>query len=128
MPKKKWILLVGDDPASLAILEEALAHRDLTITTAPDALQAFIQARDLSPMLIISDINIPGPCDGTKTLKLLREDPRIPRMPMLFMTDMDREQARALLALNDPAVGLMQKPLDPDKLREYVWRLAFGGM
>jgi CheY-like chemotaxis protein len=79
MARKKWILLVDDDPTVLALLDQALSHPELTITTAHDALQAFIQARDLTPILIISDIQMPGFGDGTRTLKLLREDPRIPR-------------------------------------------------
>lgn len=123
--KKKWILLVDDDPSQLFVLEDALSHPRLTITTASDALQGFIQARDLTPILIISDMQMPGGY-GTDTLKRLREDPRFPRVPVLFVTGMDLDKARALLPANDKSVGLMQKPLDLVKLREYVWRLAFG--
>jgi CheY-like chemotaxis protein len=121
--KKKWILIVDDDPAILSILEDKLAHPALTITTATDAMQAFIQARDLAPILIISDIQMPG-YGGPHTLKLLREDPRIPRVPIIFMTGMDLAKARALLPVNDPTVGLTPKPLDLEKLRDYAWRLA----
>jgi len=42
MPRPKWLLVVDDDPAILAILEGALAHPGLTITTASDAPQSFI--------------------------------------------------------------------------------------
>jgi DNA-binding response OmpR family regulator len=52
--KKKWILLMDDDPTISTVLEAALSHRGLTITTAQDALQAFIQARDLVPLLIMN--------------------------------------------------------------------------
>ena len=124
MPKKKWILTVDDDPAILNILEGALAHPELTITTASDAQQAFIQARDIAPLLIICDIMMPGSGDGTTMLKLLRADPRIPRVPIIFMTSMDLKKARALLPFNDPTIGLIPKPLDLDKLRKYVWDLA----
>lgn len=124
MSKKKWILAVDDDPAILALLEDALAHPELTITTANDALQAFIQARDISPLLIISDIQMPGYGYGTQTLKLLRENPRIPRVPIIFMTGMDLAKARELLPAGDPTIGLIPKPLDLDKLRDYVWKLA----
>ncbi len=121
--KKKWILIVDDDPAILSILEDALSHPALTITTATDAVQAFIQARELSPILIVSDIQMPG-FEGPHTLKLLREDPRIPRVPIIFMTGMDLERARVLLPQNDPTVGLMPKPPDLEKLRDYAWKLA----
>lgn len=124
MPKRKWILAVDDDPAILDIIEGALEHPELTITTATDALQAFIQARDLAPLLIISDIQMPGYGYGTQTLKLLREDPRIPLVPIIFMTGMDLAKARELLPPNDPTIGLISKPIDLLRLREYVWKLA----
>lgn len=124
MPRSKWLLMVDDDPAILAILEDALAHPGLRITTASDALQSFIQARDIKPFLIISDIQMPGFGYGTQTLRMLREDPRIPRVPILFMTGMDLIKARELLPADDPSIGLISKPLDLVRLREYVWRLA----
>ncbi|MBI5246283.1 MAG: response regulator [Elusimicrobia bacterium] len=124
MAKKRWILVVDDDPTMLAVLQAALEHPELTVTTAQDSLQAFIQARDLSPLLIISDIQMPGFGDGTRTLKLLRDDPSLPRVPILFMTAMDPQRARALLPANDSTIGLMSKPLDLRKVRDYVWKFA----
>lgn len=124
MAKKKWILAVDDDPAILHLLADALSHPDLTITTAHDAMQSFIQARTLAPLLIISDINMPGFGLGTETLKMLRADPRIPRVPIIFMTGMPLDKARALLPANDPTIGLISKPFDMQKLREYVFKLA----
>lgn len=124
MSKKKWILAVDDDPAILLLLADALSHPDLTITTANDAMQSFIQARSLAPLLIISDINMPGFGLGTETLKMLRADPRIPRVPIIFMTGMPLEKARELLPANDPTIGLIAKPFDMQKLREYVFKLA----
>ncbi|NNN07387.1 MAG: response regulator [Elusimicrobia bacterium] len=120
----KWVLIVDDDPAILMLLSTVLEHPELRITTAEDALQAFIQARDLKPLLIISDIMMPGYGDGTTTLKRLREDPRVPVCPIIFITAMDPAQARPLLPSNDPTIGLMQKPVDLHRLRDYVWKLA----
>lgn len=121
---KKWLLLVDDDPAILFILEEALQHPSFTITTANDALQGFIQARDLKPFLIISDIQMPGFGTGPSALKRLREDPRVPKCPIIFMTGMDLTKARELLPKNDPTIGLISKPIDIQKVRDYVWKLA----
>jgi CheY-like chemotaxis protein len=120
---KKWILVVDDDPAMLVLIEEALAHPDLSVTTASDALQAFIQARDLKPFVIVSDIQMPG-YDGTSIIKRLRAEAKVPRMPIIFMTGMNPAEARALLPKNDPTIGLMQKPVDVGLLRDYVWKLA----
>ncbi len=124
MPNKKSILLVDDDSRVLDMLEEALAHPELALTKSHDALQAFITARNLSPLLIICDIRLPGYGDGTKMLKLMREDLRFPRVPFLFISGMEQKKALAMLPTNDPSIGLMSKPLDLMKLRDYVWKLA----
>jgi CheY-like chemotaxis protein len=121
---KKWVLVVDDDSEVLSVVSTALEHPELSVTTAKDALQAFIQARDLKPIVIIADIQMPGYGDGTTILKRLREDPKIPRVPIVFMTGMDLTTASALIPKNDPMVGLMPKPLDLNGLRGYVWKLA----
>ena len=121
---KKWVLVVDDDPGILEIIAAALDHPALSVTTAGDALQAFIQARDLKPIVIVSDIQMPKYGDGSTILKRLREDPRIPRVPIVFMTGMDMAKARALLPKNDPMIGLVPKPLNLEALRDYVWKLA----
>lgn len=117
----KWILIVDDDPAILAVTEAAIAHPELRITTASDALQAFIQARDLKPALVISDIQMPGYGNGPDALKKLRSDSRIPHVPFIFVTGMPIEKAKALMPPNDPLIRLMPKPIDFDILRKLVW-------
>ncbi|MEK7388987.1 MAG: response regulator [Elusimicrobiota bacterium] len=121
---KKNLLIVDDDPKILSVLEGALSHPELSLFRAADALKAFLLVRNLSPFLIISDVKMSGYGDGTRLLKLLREDPRIPQVPILFITGMPIEQAREMLPLGDKTVGLMSKPLDLPKLRDYVWSTA----
>ena len=121
MPKK-WVLIVDDDPTVLALVADVLDHPELSVTTAKDALSAFIQARDLKPMVIVTDINMPGEGDGSTILTRLREaNPLMMRsVPIIFMTAMDLTKAQELLPKNDPMIGLMQKPLNLEMLRGYV--------
>lgn len=121
---KKWVLVVDDDPSMLMILQDALEHPQLAITTASDALQACIQAERLKPIVIITDINMPSFGDGSTILKRLREAAWMPKMPVIFMTGMELEDARKLLPAGDPTIGLMKKPVDLDLLRSYVLKLA----
>lgn len=121
---KKWVLVVDDDPLIMMVVADALEHPQIKVTTASDALQAFIQARDLKPIAIISDINMPTFGDGSTILKKLREDPSMPRIPVIFMTGMELSKAQELLPKNDPAIGLMSKPVNLDLLRDYIWKLA----
>ena len=63
MPKK-WVLIVDDDPANLLLLESVIEHPGIDVTTATDALQAFIQARDLKPGLTPMTRDAVTPCCG----------------------------------------------------------------
>jgi CheY-like chemotaxis protein len=123
MPRK-WVLVVDDDPAVLAMVQTSLEHPDLSITTAKDALEGFIQAKTLRPFLVISDIMMPGEGNGLTLLQRLREDPTLPRVPFIFMTGIDMAKAKSIVPQNDPTVGFMQKPFNMDKLRGYVLQLA----
>lgn len=120
---KKWVLLVDDDPSILMMLEDAIMHEQLSITTATDAVQAFIQARDLKPIVIVTDINMPG-ADGSTIYKRMRQDPNIPKVPIIFMTGMQLDKARELFPREDKSIGLMQKPVNFDLIRDYIWKVA----
>jgi CheY-like chemotaxis protein len=116
-------LIVDDDPMIREMLSAAIEHAGLSITTAGDAEQAFIQARDLKPIVIVSDISMPG-ADGSTIYKRLRGDPKIPIVPIVFMTGMPLEKARELFPKTEPTIGLMQKPVKVDMIRDYVWKVA----
>lgn len=117
----KWILIVDDDPAILAVTEAAISHPSLRITTASDAIQSFIQARDLKPALVISDIQMPGGEYGPDALKKLRADPKNQNVPFIFVTGMPLDQAKALMPPGDPMIRLLPKPIDFEVLRKLVW-------
>lgn len=117
----KWILIVDDDPAILAVTEAAIAHPTLRVTTASDALQAFLQARDLRPTLVISDIQMPGEGNGPDALKKLRADPKNAGIPFVFVTGMPLDKAKELMPPGDTMIRLLAKPIDFDVLRKLVW-------
>jgi CheY-like chemotaxis protein len=122
-PSRRWILIVDDDPLMLQIIEKFVQGPDIHTTTASDAKQAFIQARDLKPALIISDMMMPG-FYGTATLFELRKDPRTAGIPFIFVTGMTPEKAQALLPPNDPKIRLLTKPIDWAKLGDLVNELS----
>lgn len=107
----RWILLVDDDPVMLSLLERVVEGPDIRVTTASDARQAFIQARDLKPALVISDMMMPG-FYGTAAMFELRKDPRTGAIPFIFLTGLPPEKAQKLLPPGDPKIRLLSKPLD----------------
>lgn len=108
---RKWVLIVDDDPAMLVMIEDALAYPDLNITTASDALQSFIQARDLKPIVIISDIQMPGYGYGTTTLTRLRED------------NIGSIKSAETINMFDTGVT---KPASQAPLKHHYWALTVG--
>lgn len=115
----KWILVVDDDPHMLAILSEFLDADGVRVTTAADAMQCFIQARDLKPALVICDINMPKHT-GDAALRELRKDPRLNGIPFIFITGMPLDKVRPHLPAGDPSVRLMAKPLDLPTLKTWI--------
>ncbi len=119
---RRWVLIVDDDPDMLNLLTEFVHGPEMKVTTATDALSAFIQARDLRPALVISDMQMPG-FYGAATLTELRKDPRT-SMPFIFVTGMGLEKAQALVPPGTPGVRFLAKPVDWDKLERYVFELT----
>ncbi len=119
MPPRRWILIVDDDPMMLKMMEEFVHGPDMRVTTAADALQAFIQARDLHPALIISDMQMPG-FYGTATMTELRKDPKTADIPFIFVTGMELAKAEALIPVGAPKVRVLPKPIDWEKLERMV--------
>ena len=107
----RWILIVDDDPLILQLLEKTVEGPDIRVTTAAEAKQAYIQARDLKPAVIISDLMMPG-FYGTATMFELRKDPRTEAIPFVFITGMAPAKAQALLPPDDPKIRLLYKPID----------------
>lgn len=119
----RWILIVDDDPMMLQVMEGYVRGPDIRVTTATDAKQAFIQARDLKPALIISDMMMPG-FYGSATLYELRKDPITGSIPFIFVTGMAPAKAQSLLPPNDPKIRLLTKPIEFEKLAAAVKELS----
>ena len=123
MPRQ-WVLIVDDDPLILQVLEEYVSGPQIRVTTASDALQAFIQARDLKPALIISDIQMGHFGTGDSTLREMRKDERLRSIPFIFISGMEPEKAKLLIPSDDPKIRLMTKPIDFERLSAMIFELT----
>lgn len=113
---KRRLLIVDDDSNTLELLSANLASPDWEIETALDAVSAFIKARELRPFLIITDIRMPTFGRGTDMVRALRKEKVLAKTPVIVLTGIDPEQARALMPQGDPNVRLLTKPPDFDAL------------
>jgi len=70
------------------------------------------------PDLIMLDVMMPV-MDGLTTLKLLKEDPKVTQIPVIFMTA--KAQANEMKHYVEiGAIGAISKPFDPMKLATQV--------
>lgn len=119
--KEAFVLVVDDDPNVLSLVTTRLDIAGYRVTTASDAWQEVIQANALKVGLVITDIQMPGVGTGVDAYKRLRE--LSPNMPVIFMTGMSLEEAKALIPA-DPKVRLLSKPLDFSLMRQAIRELT----
>lgn len=109
------VLVVDDDPAMRRVVELVLREAGYSVRTAEDGEAAFRAVKDRIPDLMVCDILMPN-MDGFRLVRLLQENPRTRRIPLLILTVLDlTEGERVLLRLGRTAL----LPKGP-KLREQV--------
>lgn len=79
------ILIVDDQPANLELLSALLKRSDYQVRAALDGERAIEAALERRPDCILLDINMPG-IGGLKTCELLRSQPTLRDVPVLFLT------------------------------------------
>ena len=77
---RRWVLLVIDDATAQAAVEPIVSELGFHVTTAPDAAQGVVQAKDLKPVLVIS--NKPAPEGGYAGRPFLLLNPTIEPEPL----------------------------------------------
>ena len=123
----KHILLVDDDRdmhEAIRLILEPLGYRLTCCTTAPEARAAL--RREL-PDLLLLDIMLATPHEGLVLAKEIKNDHRLGQIPMLMISSIGEslgmDYANELDGSGMPGEGFLEKPLDPQRLRDNVCRL-----
>jgi two-component system, OmpR family, response regulator len=122
----KSVLYVDDDAGIRQVVQIALELKGtITVSTADCGEEALALARARKPDLMLLDVMMPG-IDGPATLKALRADATLSKIPVVFITAKapPHEVAR-LRELG--SVGVIAKPFDPVQLESHV-RSIWGGL
>jgi CheY-like chemotaxis protein len=106
-------ILAADDEADVRLLLElALGmNPDLSVTIVSSGRAAVDRAVTEPFDLIVLDGLMPD-LDGAATCRLLKSDPRAADVPVVFLTALTSESARAELR-DAGAAGFVTKPFDP---------------
>ena len=116
------VLLVADSPDEREMYAESFQRQGYTTLQARTAADAYRLASELAPAAIVTDVKLDGRDDGLTLTRLLKQDDRTRRTPVVVLTGYvfthNREAAaRAGCDLFVP------KPCLPDALSRLVERL-----
>ncbi len=108
------LLLVEDNPDTLAMLAQALVLKGYEVEQAGSAEEALEKLGQATPQVILADIGLPG-MDGHELLRRVREDVRLREIPALAVTGYGEE--RDVQKAKDAGfTGHFVKPVDVEAL------------
>jgi two-component system OmpR family response regulator len=121
----KTVLYVDDEADIRHIAQIALElNGTIKVETAGSGEQALENARKHRPDLVLLDVMMPG-IDGPTTLKWMRTDSALARIPVVFITA--KALPHEVAGLGElGAVGVIAKPFDPMELENQVQAIWNG--
>src|SRR5687768_482444 len=112
------ILIVEDDPQTLAVLVRLLTAEGYDLHTAVDGEAALTAIASQSPDLILLDVGLPG-LDGFEVCRRVKQVAATRLTPIVMITG---QQARThrIRGINAGADDFLGKPFDVEELRARV--------
>jgi DNA-binding NarL/FixJ family response regulator len=112
--EQRRLMLVDDDPNLVVLVSDYLEFRGYEVLTAENGKKALEVLEEEIPDLIICDIMMPE-MDGYTLVKLIRDNPRLNWIPVLFLSAKGQSQDR-VKGLNTGADVYIVKPFEPEEL------------
>jgi two-component system chemotaxis response regulator CheY len=118
----KKILVVEDSPMTRSLIVSALEEiGDFTIIEAANGFQALRKLPEVSPDLVITDINMPD-INGLEVVRFVKQSENFKHIPVIIVTtegrDVDKERGLRL-----GADKYLVKPFQPVQLQQFVQEL-----
>jgi DNA-binding response OmpR family regulator len=105
------ILIVDDEPANVALLEEILVENEFTrFESVTDSRKALEVCKNFQPDLVLLDLMMPPP-DGFTILERLRAETQETFLPIVVLTADTTEESKRR-ALESGATDFLLKPFD----------------
>lgn len=104
------VLIIDDDPASVALARQWLKKDGHGIITAADGEEGLSRAAGEEPDLILLDVHMPG-MNGFQVCEKLKADSRLRNIPVIFLSAAD-ETREKVKGLDLGAVDYVTKPFD----------------
>jgi PAS domain S-box-containing protein len=112
------VLVIDDDESVLELMTRFLSKEGFRVATAAGGEEGLSLARELKPIAITLDVQMPG-MDGWTVLSRLKADPDVAETPVVMVTMVDDKNLGHQLG----AAAYLPKPVDHERLaallREY---------
>jgi two-component system chemotaxis response regulator CheY len=116
------ILVVEDSPMTRSLIISSLEEvGDFIIIEAENGFQALRKLPEVSPDLVITDINMPD-INGLEVVRFVKQSENFKHLPVIIVTtegrDVDKERGLRL-----GADRYLVKPFEPEQLQRFVQEL-----
>ena len=112
-------IIVCDDHSHVRrVLQLKLEQSGFEVRTATNGREALELVRDTHPQALITDLSMPE-MDGRELCRRLQAEGRLPSLRVLVVTSSADRSAREWVE-SLPGVSLLEKPLSPKQVRDWV--------
>lgn len=118
-PSVPALLVVDDDEANQTAISEVVSGLGAEVVVAGSGRQALRQVLRRAFCAILMDVRMPV-MDGYETAAIIRQRERSRRVPLIFLTAHDKDQAQVFRGYSEGAVDYVFKPVEPVVLRAKV--------
>jgi PAS domain S-box-containing protein len=118
------VLLVEDDADTATVLRQMLSASGLSVAVASTAAQAEALTSMVRFQVILVDLGLPDR-DGISLIRVLREQERTRRTPIIVVTAQPRGDAEGAAAAALEVLDWIEKPVEPARLKAAL-ELAVG--
>lgn len=108
------VLVVDDSPDALSLINDALEAAGMDVLVALEGKQALTIAKRIRPDIILLDAIMPN-MDGFETCKVMKTDPSLAAIPVIFMTGLS-DTEDIVRGLEAGGVDYLTKPINPSEL------------
>lgn len=105
------ILVVDDNPDNILVLKKLLAKLDVEIISTTSGNEALTQTLYNDFAVIFLDVQMPG-MDGYEVAEILKSDEKTSGIPIIFITAIDRDDAKEIKGYDKGAVDFIFKPFN----------------
>lgn len=113
-PVRATVLVVDDQPETLAFLCDALDAGGFTVLVATDGATALERLQYVIPDAILMDASMPG-MDGFEVCRRIKATQETAGIPVIFMTGLT-ETAHIVEGFRAGGIDYVTKPVHPDEL------------